>query len=257
MLSCRCRFACCLRGTLTAQPVRSDSRNGSARSAATRSRAESRRARRPRRPTASISRTRASSTSRTIGLLRMSFLIGVLEGFHRSPALQAAMSRTSPRSSRCGPRVAIELGLARQSPASSSARASPCPRGPAPRIVCLTMRDPRASESVITAEPPVAGEPRGGVLHEAIESVQLAVHPDPERLERARRRIDPLPPSRRHRAPHQRCQLARRSRSAARATSVRAMRRDVPLLAELEDRVGQFLLRRRIHQVRRRRRPPI
>ena len=68
-----------------------------------------------------------------------------------------------------------------------------------------------------------------------VEPVELAVHPDPQRLKRARRRIDPLPPAaRRPRAARptasvgrrrQRAAVARRARSRARRAATGAPRR--------------------------------
>ena len=91
-------------------------------------------------------------------------------------------------------------------------------------------------------QPPARLEPVGRVRDEAIEPVELAVHPDAQRLKRARRRIDPLPAPRRHRAPHDRGQFAGGRRSARAPPSRAAIAPRVPLLAELVDHVGELFL---------------
>ena len=64
-------------------------------------------------------------------------------------------------------------------------------------------------------QPRPGAQPRRGRLQEAIELVQLAVHPDPQRLERPRGRIDPAAARARHGPPDDRRQLPASSRCGA------------------------------------------
>ena len=79
-------------------------------------------------------------------------------------------------------------------------------------------------------------------LEETIEPVELAVHPDAERLKRPRRRIDPRVAAPRNRAPHDRRELrrARDRRLAARLDERAGDAPREPLLAVLEDHVGEL-----------------
>ena len=87
----------------------------------------------PTRPTRHSSRCRASSTSRTIGLFRMSFLMAYSNGFHSRSFASGSLARQHP-----------QLGAAR-SRVPSDAR----PR-PAPRVSSSAPGDPRPA----TAEGP-------------------------------------------------------------------------------------------------------
>jgi hypothetical protein len=77
-------------------------------------------------------------------------------------------------------------------------------------------------------QPRAGAQPARGRLENAIEPVELAVDPDAQRLERARRRIDPHVAALRDRAADDRGEPAGRvdGASRARSTSARAMRRE-------------------------------
>ena len=53
-------------------------------------------------------------------------------------------------------------------------------------------------------QPAAAREPAPGRLDESLEAVEFLVHPDPQRLERPGRRIDPLPSTSAGGPPHHR-----------------------------------------------------
>src|SRR6187402_3229011 len=118
------------------------------------------------------SRRRRSSTSRTIWLLRKSLRIS----YSKVPALSIAppryLTRTAARS------------LALRARGLIAASASPAITG------CLV-------STLMTAS-----SPRASPADKRIELIQLAVDPDAQRLEGARRRIDPLPAAGGHAAPH-------------------------------------------------------
>ena len=112
------------------------------------------------------------------------------------------------------------------------------------RSVCFTIRSSSEWNAITTSRAPDA-QPAGGRLEKAIEPFELAVHPDAQRLERARRRIDAHVAAARNGAPHDRRQpaggldrrLAPRLDDRPRDPAREA------LLAVLEDRVGQLALR--------------
>ena len=77
------------------------------------------------------------------------------------------------------------------------------------RSVCFTTRS--SSEwNVITTRRPAGAEPAGRVREEPVEPVELAIHPDADRLERPRRRIDSRVALPRDRLPDDLRQTARR-----------------------------------------------
>ena len=94
---------------------------------------------------------------------------------------------------------------------------------------------------------PAAGREDGdGAVQELLEPRQLVVHPDPERLKRSRRRIDPRPGPSAGGAPHRRRQRAG-VRQPAFVAGPKHRARDaprVPLFAESRDDVGE---RRFVH----------
>ena len=100
---------------------------------------------------------------------------------------------------------------------------------------------------------PAVAQPIDDAAQKRLEPVQLAVHPDAQRLERARGGIDPLPATARHGAADDLRQLAGRGdRLPAACGDDRA--RDPPrmaLLAELEDDVGELDLAGLAKQIRR------
>ena len=209
MLRRRCRLTCSSAGALLLHLLDPISVAGSARSAATPRRAARRPERADDRPAPHARATRASSTSRTMGLFRMSFLIAYSKASMVSPR-QAATSLDGPQLRAARARIAPSSASLRRRSASSSAIARPRASAPAPRIVCFTMRS--SSEwNVITTSRAIRRQTLGRLPHERVEPVELAVHPDPERLKRPRRRIDPLPAARWHAAPHDRGQFARSS----------------------------------------------
>ena len=92
---------------------------------------------------------------------------------------------------------------------------------------------------------------RADASRNAIEPFELPVDPDPDRLERARRRIDPHEPAARNGAPHDRRQLSGGldRRPAPRVDDRPRDAARIPLFAVLKDRVGQLALARRGHQI--------
>ena len=137
-------------------------------------------------------------------------------------------------------RVALRLPRRRHRSAASSAMRDRAVAAAPARGTCASRCGPRASE---TRSPPAARRPssrRDGVVEERVEAVELAVHPDAQRLERARRRVDALLAAPRN-------ARGARSRPAAPVVSIGARSRavddgarDAPrvaLLAELEDHV--------------------
>ena len=83
--------------------------------------------------------------------------------------------------------------------------------------------------NVITASRAPASSRLQAVRQERVEPLELAVHPDAQRLERARRRIDPLIAAVRHGAADDAARAARSSSIAVvrrAATMARAMRRE-------------------------------
>ena len=193
-------------------------------------------------------RCRASSTSRTIGLLRMSFLIAYSKSI---PLMRTSQSRAAWRCAPAGcaplPSSAGTSGRLRQDPQALAGLSSA-------RNVCLTIRS--SSEwNVITASRAPASSRLAAPAEERVEPVELAVDPDPQRLERARRRIDPLV-ARAAEPPAGRSRRAGRSSSigaSRRASTIaRATRRECALLAELVNHVGERRSRRRRAAGRRR-----
>src|SRR6185503_12062053 len=90
--------------------------------------------------------------------------------------------------------------------------------------------------------PRAGAQPRDGRLEKAIETVELAVDPDPERLKRPRRRIDAAVAAPWNRAAHDRGELCRAGdrRVAARFHQRAGDAPREPLFAVAEDRVGQL-----------------
>src|SRR5262249_55413333 len=91
-------------------------------------------------------------------------------------------------------------------------------------------------------EPRAGAQPRDGDLEKAIEAVELAVDPDPERLKRPRRGIDAGVAAPWNRAPHDRGELHRAGdrRLAARLHQRAGDAPREPLFAVAEDRVGEL-----------------
>ena len=183
------------------------------------------------------SRCRCSSTSRTIGLFRTSLRIAYSNvsvcSITSSPSHPPAPLARRRAAWRCAPAGSASL---RRRPRTIgrfvSTRTAARRAAPAPRNVCFTMRS--SSEwKLITASRPPGVASRGlqppPPPDKRVEPVELAVHPDPQRLKRPRRRIDPLPRARR--PPAARWPPAGRSSRAARAarasTIARAMRREL------------------------------
>ena len=132
-------------GALPAAAVRSDSRSGSTRSAATRSRGES--------PTSTTPTVAERHISRDARLVHLAddrvvpdvLLDRVLEGFHRVPlrlAGQPCRRRARRRAtSRCGPAGCASSSASLGTTGFFVSTCKPVRRrAPAPRIVCLTMR---------------------------------------------------------------------------------------------------------------------
>ena len=104
---------------------------------------------------------------------------------------------------------------------------------------------------MITTSRAARPQTAGGGLEKAIEPVELPVDPDPERLERARRRIDPHESAARNRASHDRREppggVDRRLTARVNDGARDAPRE--PLFAELKDRIRQLDLARSRQQV--------
>ena len=108
------------------------------------------------------------------------------------------------------------------------------------RSVCFTTRS--SSEwNVITTRRPAGASRSAARVRNAVEPLELAVHPDADRLERPRRRIDPRVALARNRSPDDVRQAARRL-DAPRPACLDDRPRDasrVPFLAEFVDHVRQ------------------
>src|SRR4029453_1520249 len=91
-------------------------------------------------------------------------------------------------------------------------------------------------------EPRAGAQPRDGRFEKAIEAVELAVDPDPERLKRPRRGIDAGVAAPWNRAPHERGELRRAGdrRLAAGLDQCAGDASREPLFAVAEDRVGEL-----------------
>ena len=149
---------------------------------------------RPRRPTSTARAGAASSTSRTIGLLRTSFLMAYSKVRHAAPPVSPAPTPPAPprAASRCAPAGCAALRRRPARSASSSAPRTGASRRCAERAQRV-LHDPVLERVKRDHDEPRAGaQPPRGRLEERVEPVELAVHPDAQRLERARRRIDPL-----------------------------------------------------------------
>ncbi len=93
-------------------------------------------------------------------------------------------------------------------------------------------------------EPGARGQPAGRRDQKSVQPLELAVDPDPQRLKRPRRRIDPLVAAARDGAPHDLRELAGR-RDRRQPPRLDDAARDPPreaLFAELKDHVGQRFL---------------
>ena len=143
------------------------------------------------------SRCRASSTSRTIGLFRTSFLIAYSKSSALMPASRLRAASRFARADCARPRRRSGHGPLRQDRARRRRRL----RKRAERVL-----DDPILERVKADD----GQPRAGAAaaarprEERVEALELPVDPDAERLKRARRRIDPLIAPARHRAAHDR-----------------------------------------------------
>ena len=143
----------------------------------------------------------AWSSSRTIGLLRTSILMACSKSIGQAPSANCVSDmtrRSAARSLALRARglpldfvVAGDLGALRQH--ADHAR----PRDRAPRSVCLTMRSSRQWNAITTRRAPARSRSTASRT-KLLEPVELAVDPDPQRLERARRRIDALIAAVRH-----------------------------------------------------------
>ena len=88
-------------------------------------------------------------------------------------------------------------------------------------------------------------------LEESIQPLELAVHPDAQRLKRPRGRVDPGRAAARDRAAHDRCQATGRGdgRLAARVDDGARDPTGKALFAVLKDGIGQLALRRPRDQI--------
>src|SRR5206468_8152432 len=141
------------------------------------------------------SRWRAWSTSRTIGLLRTSFLMAYSNGsgISRQPFGGAQLRATSTR-------VLRHLVVGRHERFSGQDADE--------RLATLEGTQRVLHDAILERmkcdddKPSARAQPGGGRLDESIEPFELAVHPDAKRLKRACRRIDPHESAARNRAAH-------------------------------------------------------
>ena len=159
----------------------------------------------------------------------------------RSPAVPACARRSAARS------LALRARGLRSSSSSPgttgrfvSTRTIASARSSA-RKVCLTIRSSSEWKLITTTRPPSRSRFTTSRRNASSPS-SSPIHPDAQRLKRARRGVDPLPAARRHRAADDLRQLARR-RDRLPAACVDDRARNPPrmaLLAELEDDVGEI-----------------
>ena len=187
------------------------------------------------------SRCRVSSISRTIGLLRTSFLIAYSNGFSHGQASSfppRASFALRARGLRCTSFSSGMSGFFVSTLISASLRSRRAQRVLHDPILERMKRDDR--------EPRAGAQPRDGGLEEAIEAVELAVDPDPERLKRPRRGIDAhvaarVESTRRTIDGERACRVDRRL--AARLDQRAGDAPREPLFAVAEDRVGELDVR--------------
>ena len=171
-----------------------------------------------------ISRCRSRSTSRTIGLLRTSFLIA----YSKVSAVMSAppvLTAWLPATSRC----------ARVDSVRSRPRSAPAAAWSACVIASRRLQRPQRvlHDAVLERverdhhQPSGWREPAGRVREKAVEPLELAIDPDADRLERPRRRVDARVALARDRPPHDVGQPARRldAPRAPASTIARATRR--------------------------------
>src|SRR5207249_11064398 len=129
------------------------------------------------------SRWRARSTSRTMGLLRTSFLMAYSKasGISGQPFSGAQLRASRPRVLRHFP------GVRRQRFAGEHADERFTALERAERVLHDAVLERMKSDD---DEPRAGAQPGGRRLDEPIEALELAVHPDPDRLKGSGRRVD-------------------------------------------------------------------
>src|SRR5688572_17095487 len=219
-----------------------------------------------------ISRWRSRSTSRTIGLFRTSFLIAhsndsLMSIPRRAGNCQLSSSKFQvgtyllvdtwdlhllhgPQLGTAGAGIALDFGRCRDHRSFGPDRDPPLGLQRAERVLHDPIlerveRDHRHAAAVVET---VHGPPE-----KAVEPFKFPVHPDADRLKRARRRIDPRIPLARNRPADHVREPARRGdrRLGSRRQNRPCHPPRVPFLAKRVDHVRQRLLVSRRHHFRR------